>query len=242
MLLSIMFIFYPCQFINAKRLREEFMSLRKKFIEAVLELDEQKALEITKKRLEAGEDPLKILDDLMTVAEEIGKKYETGEFFVADLVMAGEILKGISELVRPKLKEASKERKVIGKFVIGTVEGDIHDIGKNIVVTMAEAVGFEVIDLGVDVPPQRFVEAIKQHNPDIVGLSGLLTVAIESMKKTIDAIKDAGLRGKVKIIIGGGRVDEYACEYTGADAWTNSAAEGIRKMLEWMRKRKEQKG
>jgi len=130
------------------------------------------------------------------------------------------------------------KREVIGRVVIGTVYGDIHDIGKNIVVTMAEAAGFEVIDLGVDVPPQKFVEAIKQYNPDIVGMSGLLTVAIESMKKTIDAIKEAGLRDKVKIIIGGGRVDEYAKEYTGADAWARDAATGIRIMLKWMKEKK----
>ena len=99
---------------------------------------------------------------------------------------------------------------------------------------MAEASGFEVIDLGVDVPPQKFVEVIKQHNPEVVGMSGLLTLAIESMKKTVDAIKEAGLRDKVKIIIGGGRVDEYAKEYLGADAWTNDAAKGIRIMLGWV--------
>jgi len=210
------------------------VSSSEEFVNAILELEEEKALKITRERLEAGEDPLKILDDLKVVAEKVGEKYEKGEFFVADLVMAGEIMKEVSELVRPKLKELGKAREPIGKFVIGTVEGDIHDIGKNIVVTMAEAAGFEVIDLGVDVPPQKFVEAIKQHNPDVVGMSGLLTLAIESMKKTIDAIKNAGLRDKVKIIIGGGRVDEYAKEYTGADAWTNDAATGIRIMLGWV--------
>ena len=210
------------------------MSSSEEFVNAILELEEEKALKIARERLEAGEDPLKILDDLKVAAEKVGEKYEKGEFFVADLVMAGEIMKGVSELVRPKLKELGKAREPIGKLVIGTVEGDIHDIGKNIAVTMAEASGFEVIDLGVDVPPQKFVEAIKQHNPDVVGMSGLLTLAIESMKKTIDAIKNAGLRDKVKIIIGGGRVDEYAKEYTGADAWTNDAATGIRIMLGWV--------
>ena len=210
------------------------MSSSEEFVNAILGLEEEKALKIARERLEAGEDPLKILDDLKVAAEKVGEKYEKGEFFVADLVMAGEIMKGVSELVRPKLKELGKAREPIGKLVIGTVEGDIHDIGKNIAVTMAEASGFEVIDLGVDVPPQKFVEAIKQHNPEVVGMSGLLTLAIESMKKTVDAIKEAGLRDKVKIIIGGGRVDEYAKEYLGADAWTNDAAKGIRIMLGWV--------
>jgi methanogenic corrinoid protein MtbC1 len=210
------------------------MVLREDFVNALLELDERKTIDATKKRLEAGEDPVEILNDLKYVAEKIGEKYERGEFFVADLVMAGEILKEITDLVKPKLDELGKVRKTIGKFVIGTVEGDIHDIGKNIVVMMAGVAGFDVIDLGVDVPPQKFVEAIKQYNPDIVGMSGLLTFAIDSMKKTVDAIEEAGLRDKVKIIIGGGRVDQYAKEYTGADAWTLSAAEGVRIMLRWI--------
>jgi len=214
------------------------MSLSEEFVKAIVDLDESKALELTRKRLEVGEDPLKILDDLTRTANIVGEKYEKGEFFIADLVMAGEILKEVSELVRPKLKELGKVREPIGKLVIGTVQGDIHDIGKNIVVTMAEAAGFEVIDLGVDVSPEKFVEAIQKYNPDIVGMSGLLTLAIESMKKTVDAIKAAGLRDKVKIIIGGGRVDQYACEYVGADAWTTSAAIGIRIMLKWIEEKK----
>ena len=214
------------------------MSLSEEFVKAIVDLDESKVLELTRKRLEVGEDPLKILDDLTRAANIIGEKYEKGEFFIADLVMAGEILKEVSEFVRPKLKELGKVREPIGKLVIGTVQGDIHDIGKNIVVTMAEAAGFEVVDLGVDVSPEKFVEAIQKYNPDIVGMSGLLTLAIESMKKTVDAIKAAGLRDKVKIIIGGGRVDQYACEYVGADAWTTSAAIGIRIMLKWIEEKK----
>jgi len=214
------------------------MGLREDFINAILELDEKRAIEVTRERLRVGEDPLKILDDLRVVADRIGEKYEGGEFFIADLVMAGEILRGVTDIIKPKLEELGKVRRMVGRFVIGTVEGDIHDIGKNIVVTMASGAGFEVIDLGVDVPPQKFVEAIKQYNPDIVGMSGLLTLAIESMKKTVDAIKASGLRDKVKIIIGGGRVDEYAKEYTDADAWTNSAAEGVRIMLKWMEEKK----
>ncbi|MCC6056623.1 MAG: corrinoid protein [Desulfurococcaceae archaeon] len=214
------------------------MSLSEEFVKAIVDLDESKALELTRKRLEVGEDSLKILDDLTRAANIIGEKYEKGEFFIADLVMAGEILKEVSELVRPKLKELGKVREPIGKLVIGTVQGDIHDIGKNIVVTMAETAGFEVIDLGVDVSPEKFVEAIKVYQPDIVGMSGLLTLSIDSMKRTIDAIKAAGLRDKVKIIIGGGRVDQQACEYVGADAWTNSAVEGVKIMLRWVEEKK----
>lgn len=189
---------------------------------------------MARRRLEVEGDPLAILSDLKDAAEKIGEKYERGEFFVADLVMAGEIMKQVSELVRPKLLELGKKREALGKLVIGTVEGDIHDIGKNIVVTMAEAAGFEVVDLGVDVPPSKFVEAVKRHSPNVVGMSGLLTIAIESMKRTVDALKEAGLRDRVKVIIGGGRVDQYAKEYSGADAWTNDASAGIRTMLKWV--------
>jgi len=217
------------------------MSYSEEFINAIVDLDEQRALELVRKRLETNEDPLKILDDLKKAAEIIGEKYEEGEFFVADLVLAGEIMKEISELIRPKLRELGKTREVVGRIVIGTVEGDIHDIGKNIVITMAEAAGFEVIDLGVDVPPQKFIEAIKQHNPDIVGMSGLLTLAIKSMKKIVDAIKDAGLRDKVKIIIGGGAVDQHACKHVGADAWAKDATIGIKIMLKWMEEKKRKK-
>lgn len=212
--------------------------LSQAFIDAVVNLEESKALELTRIRLERGEDPLKILNDLRVAAEKVGEKYEKGEYFVADLVMAGEILKAISELVRPKLKESGRSREPLGKLVIGTVEGDIHDIGKNIVIALAEAAGFDVIDLGVDVPPQRFVEAVKEHNPDIVGMSGLLTLAIESMKRAVDQLKSAGLRDKVKVIIGGGRVDQHACEYVGADAWSNDAATGIKVMVNWMREKR----
>ncbi|MEM4576079.1 MAG: cobalamin-dependent protein [Candidatus Nezhaarchaeales archaeon] len=210
----------------------------KELLKAIVDLEEGRAIEITKRLVESGVDPVRILDCVREASEEIGKRFESGEYFVADLVMAGEILKGISEIVRPKLKEFGKSREVIGRLLIGTVEGDIHDIGKKIVITMAEAAGFEVLDIGEDVPPQKFVEAIKEFNPDIVGMSGLLTLVIDSMKRTVDAIKAAGLRDKVKIIIGGGRVDEHAKEYTGADAWTNDAASGVRTMVKWMEERK----
>ncbi|MEM1679334.1 MAG: cobalamin-dependent protein [Ignisphaera sp.] len=212
--------------------------MSEEFVNAIIELNEARALELARRRLEAGEDPMKILDDLRRAAEVIGSKFEAGEYFIADLVMAGEILKAVSDIAREKLRSLGRSREVVGRLLIGTVEGDIHDIGKNIVVTMAEAAGFEVIDLGVDVPPQKFVEAIKQYSPDIVGMSGLLTLAIESMKKTVDAIKEAGLREKVKIIIGGGRVDQYACQYIEADAWTNDAAHGVKTMLKWIEEKK----
>jgi methanogenic corrinoid protein MtbC1 len=135
------------------------------FIKAIIDLDENMAIKLAKERIERGEDPIKILDDIKIAVDEIGRKYEAKEYFIADLVMAGEILKEISEILKPALTGKTIEK--IGKIVIGTVEGDIHDIGKNIAITMLEGAGFEVIDLGVDVSSQKFVEAIKQHSPQL---------------------------------------------------------------------------
>lgn len=202
--------------------------VREEFVNALADLDEAKTIELTKRRVEAGEDPFAILEDVRKATDIIGKRFEEGRYFVSDLIMAGEILKQIMDIVKPLIGEKAGEAK--GKVVIGTVEGDVHDIGKNIVIALLEAEGFEVIDLGVDQPPEAFVNAIKEHNPDVVGLSGLLTEAIESMKKTVEAIKEAGLRDRVKIIIGGGRTDEEAKEYVGADDWADDAAVGVRKI------------
>jgi len=133
------------------------------------------------------------------------------------------------ETVLPKVK---REIKPIGTIVLGTVQGDIHNIGKNIFKAFSQAAGFEVIDLGVDVPPERFVDAVREHKPNIVGMSGLLTLAIESMKRTVEALKSAGLRDRVKVIIGGGRVDENAKRYVEADEWADQATIGVRKCKE----------
>ncbi|MDK2795264.1 MAG: hypothetical protein PWQ58_463 [Archaeoglobaceae archaeon] len=203
-------------------------SMEEEFVNALAELDETKTLELAKKRIAAGEDPFKILDDIRKATDIIGKRYEEGRYFVSDLIMAGEILKQVMEILKPVIGEKRGESK--GKVVIGTVEGDVHDIGKNIVIALLEAEGFEVVDLGVDQPPEVFVNAVKEHKPQVLGLSGLLTEAIESMKKTIEAIEKAGLRNKVKIIIGGGRTNEEAKQYTKADDWADDAAVGVRKI------------
>lgn len=198
------------------------------FVNALAELDETKAVELAKKRIASGEDPFSILNDIRNATDIIGKRFEEGRYFVSDLIMAGEILKQVMEILKPVIGEKRGESK--GKVVIGTVEGDVHDIGKNIVIALLEAEGFEVIDLGVDQPPEVFVNAVKEHKPQVLGLSGLLTEAIESMKKTIEAIEKAGLRDKVKIIIGGGRTNEETKQYTKADDWADDAAVGVRKI------------
>ena len=202
-------------------------------MDLIVSLDENEAVELARKSVEAGEDPLKILDQVRIAMAKVGEKFEKKEFFLPDLIMSGEILKQITEIVKPKLK-AGAEVKRLGKVVLGTVFGDIHDIGKDIVNFMLDANGFEVYDLGVDVPKEKFVEKIKEVNPDIAALSGFLTLAYDSMKQTIEEIKKAGLREKVKIMIGGGQVDETIREYVGADAYGKDAVEAVVIAKKWV--------
>lgn len=195
-------------------------------VSAFINFEEERVLKITKELLKEGKEPSEILDACRKATTVIGEKFEKGEYFLSELVFAGEIFNSVMKIVLPELK---KEVKPIGTIVLGTVQGDVHDIGKNIFKAFAEAAGFRVIDIGIDVPPERFVEAVRAYNPDIVGMSGLLTISYDSMKKTIEALKEAGLRERVKVIIGGGRVDEYIKSYTGADEWADNAMLGIRK-------------
>lgn len=196
------------------------------------ELKEKEVIEAIQDLINEGEKPAKILDICQRGMEIVGQKYETGEYFVADMLMAAEIFNTIMEMVKPKLEQT--ETKHLGTILLGTVQNDIHDVGKNIAKALFEAAGFRVYDIGVDVPPEKFVESIKEIKPQIVGLSCLLTVAFESMKKTIDAIKEAGLRDTVKIIIGGAPVTETVMHYVGADGYTTSAAEGVEICKRWV--------
>jgi methanogenic corrinoid protein MtbC1 len=202
-------------------------------VNTLADLKEKEALKIVERRLNAGEDPLAILNDARKALEIVGERFSSGRYFIPDLVYSGEILKVITDTVKPKLaKEA--EAKRLGKVVIGTVAGDIHDIGKDIVVFMLDVNAFEVYDLGVDVPAQNFVEKIKESGASIVGLSGFLTLAYDSMKQTIQAIKDAGLRDKVKVMIGGGQITEEIRKYAGADAYGKDAMAGVSLAKKWV--------
>lgn len=202
-------------------------------IDLIVNLCEKEAIDLVQKKIDAGEDPLKILEQIRIAMAKVGEKFENDEFFLPDLIMSGEILRQITEVIEPKLKTGAKIRS-LGKVVLGTVFGDIHDIGKDIVKFMLESNGFEVYDLGANVPKEKFVEKIKEVNAKIVGLSGFLTLAYESMKETIEEIKNAGLREKTKIMIGGGQINEDVRKYVGADSYGKDAIEAVVLAKEWM--------
>jgi trimethylamine corrinoid protein len=208
-------------------------NMSEKLVDAMTNMREIEALEIAKALVNGDEDPIKILDDCTKAMETVGKRFEAGEYFLPELMMAGEILRQISEMVKPKLKGEVTSKKR-GKVLIGTVEGDIHDIGKDIVSFLLDVDGFEVRNIGIDVPPGKFVEEIKDFKPQVVGLSGLLTLAYDSMKKTVQAIEEAGLRNSVKIMIGGGQISERVKEFVGADAFGKDAMEGVTLAKKWI--------
>jgi len=205
-------------------------------VDAMAKMREHEALDLAEKMLNDGEDPMKVLDLCREAVEIVGKQFEEGKYFLPELVLAGEMLKKISKMAEPFMKqEVEKRTKRLGRVLIGTVQGDIHDIGKDIVTFLLDVNGFEVHDLGVDVPPQRFVEAIKDVQPEVVGMSALLTLAFESLKSTVDAIREAGLRDQVKIMIGGGAVDDEVRDYAGADAYGEDAMAAVNLSKNWTR-------
>jgi len=201
-------------------------------VQALVEMKEAEALQRAKQLLAEGSEPLKILESCSRAMEIVGQRFEKGVYFLPHLMMAGEMLKQISGMITPLIQDQKSDAKG-GRVLIGTVEGDIHDIGKNIVIFLLEANGFDVRDIGINQKPVKFVEAIKTFQPGVVGMSGLLTLAFDSMKKTVQAIEEAGLRKKVRIMIGGGVVTEKIKDYTGADAYAPDAMAGVRLAKEW---------
>jgi 5-methyltetrahydrofolate--homocysteine methyltransferase len=202
-------------------------------VQALVEMKEKEALQTAKQLLDQGVAPLEILGSCSRAMEVVGQRFEKGVYFLPHLVLAGEMLKQISAMIKPLVKEQKAEAKK-GKVLIGTVEGDIHDIGKNIVVFLLEANGFDVRDIGINQKPAKFVEAIREFQPKVVGMSGLLTLAFDSMKQTVEAIKEAGLRDTVRIVIGGGVVTEKIKDYSGADAYAPDAMAGLRLCKKWI--------
>ncbi|NTW72008.1 MAG: cobalamin-binding protein [Eubacteriaceae bacterium] len=203
---------------------------------AVGELEEDKVLELLNDFVASNpteEDAQKVVGACQEGMAMVGDLFESGEYFVGDLIFAGELLTEAIDLLKPVIGSGSTAK--VGSIVIGTVHGDLHDIGKNIFKSMADAAGFEVYDLGIDQPVQAFIDKVKEVKPNIVGMSGVLTLALEAMKDTVDGLKEAGLRDSVKIIIGGNPVTKEACEHIGADAFTTNAAEGIKIAQSWVK-------
>ncbi|MGO9317106.1 MAG: corrinoid protein [Terracidiphilus sp.] len=194
--------------------------------DAILNGDAKKAHAATQAALEAGVAPLQLISESMVPAmDEVGRLFEAEEYYVPELLLAGRAMRSALELLRP-LMTASGE-KLSTKVVIGTVKGDLHDIGKNIVGSMLEGGGFEVVDLGTDVSPEKFVAAVEEQNPQIVCLSALLTVTMPAMKTTIDALKTAGLRSQVKVLIGGAPVSQKYADEIGADGYSENASGAV---------------
>ena len=205
--------------------------MAKELIDAIIEMREEDAMQIANDMMAKGDSPLAILDDCRSAMEIVGQRFEKGESFIPELMLAGEMLAQISAVVKPHLKQSEAAKK-LGTIVFGTVEGDIHDIAKDIVEFMLDINGFEVIDLGVDVPAQKFVDAVRESGAKVVGLSGFLTLCYDPMKNTVAALKAAGFKD-VKVMIGGGQIDNQIVTYTGADAYGKDAMAAVALAKQW---------
>ena len=193
-------------------------------IAAISDLQEEQALALVRRRLEAGDDPLMIIQDCKEGMRQVGAHYERSEYFLAGLIMAGEIFREVMELLHPVVALPASSR-ASGRVLLGTVEGDIHDLGKNIVNMLLGCRSFAVYDLGVNVPPAVFADQVDELQPDIVGLSGLLTSSYDAMRETVVLLRSRGLQAP--IIIGGGQISDEVCRYVGADYWTTDAVAGV---------------
>ena len=211
------------------------MATKEELIQAVTELEEEKSYSLVKALLDEGVNPKEIIELLRKGVEIVGERFNKKEYFLTELVMAGEIFQQSAKILEAAMKDETKMSENLGVVVVGTVKGDVHDIGKNIFVTLLQAAGYEVHDLGVDIAAEKFINKVKETKADIVAYSGLLTIALESMKKTTEALRLAGLREKVKIIIGGLPVDEMWMNEAGADAYTDNAFKGVKIISNWLK-------
>lgn len=204
-------------------------------VDAITEMREEDALALARTALDDGTPPLEVLQDCRTAMTVVGEKFEAGEYFVPELILAGEMLREISAEVKPRIAGESTNGSTPhgGKVVLGTVQGDIHDIGKDIVFFMLDVNGFQVTDLGVDVPITTFVEKVRELEPDVVALSGFLTLSYDAMRDTVAALDAAGLRDRVKIMVGGGAVDDRIRAYAGADAFGADAMAAVNLAKTW---------
>jgi len=192
------------------------------------DLEEDRVLALVRQRVAAGDDPLQIIEECHAGMRRVGEHYEQGRYFLAGLIMAGEIFREIVETVQPALEHRAS-RQEAGRVLIGTVQGDIHDLGKNIVSLLLTCHGFTVIDLGVDVPPAEFVAQASQTRPDVIGLSGVLTASYEAMRETVSLLRARAVPDGLSfpVIIGGRMIDDQICRYVGADHWATDAMSGV---------------
>lgn len=208
-------------------------------INDLLELEEDRVLSQVRERLQAGDDPFEIVEDAQRAMYLVGERYQQGEYYISSMMMAGEIFREVMEILQPILVRKSSGKES-GRILLGTVQGDIHDIGKDLFGILLSAHGFHVTDLGVDVPPNRFVEEALQIKPDIIALSGLLTVSYNSMKETIERIRkiaDPSV-SPVPFIIGGGTINAMVCAFVRADYWATDAMVGVQLCKQIMEERK----
>jgi 5-methyltetrahydrofolate--homocysteine methyltransferase len=208
--------------------------MKEDLVNAIAEMKEEEALKMASDMLDKGADPNEVLNAGTEAMGIIGDRYDKGDYFLPELLLAGEIMKQLGELVKPKLAGSADKREPLGKVVLGTVTGDIHDIGKDVVSFILDVNNFEVHDIGVDAAPSKFVEKIQEVGAQVVGMSGLLSHAFDQMKKTVDAIAEAGLREKVKIMIGGAVMNEEVAEYAGADAYGKDATSAYKLAKSWV--------
>lgn len=202
---------------------------RAALIQNIADLNENTSLKLVQVLIENQIDPLDIVQDCQEGMRQVGERYERGEYFLSALIMAGEIFREVMEIVTPMIKERFRGNET-GVILLGTVEGDIHDIGKNNLSLLLSSYGFTVHDLGVDVPPHEFLRQAQKLYPDVIGLSGLLTSSYDSMRRTVELLRHAAQRrvAQIPIIIGGNQLNEQVCQYVGADAWVNDAMSGVR--------------
>jgi len=204
-------------------------------IDALADMREDEALALARTMLDRGDNPVRVLELCREAMDIVGKRFEKQEYFLPELVLAGEMLETIGALAKPLIVQGSgAETKKLGRVLVGTVHGDLHDIGKNIVTFMLDINGYEVRDIGIDVPVAKFIDEIRDFNPSVVALSGFLTLAFDSMKETVQAIEKEGLREGRKIMIGGGQVDDAVRTYTGADAYGSNAVAAVTLCRQWM--------
>jgi 5-methyltetrahydrofolate--homocysteine methyltransferase len=203
----------------------------------LVELEREKLLSEVNERLNQKEDPLKIFEECKQGMELVGEKYKNKEYFLAELMLSGDLFREAMELIEPYLGKMQPEEDVKGKILLATIKGDIHDLGKNILATLLKLEGFEVYDLGVDVNPDIVIEKVKEIQPDFLGFSSLLTITFDPMKEVIDKLEKAGLRDKLKIMVGGGITTPLVKDFVGADFQTVDAMEGVQFCLETIKSR-----